>query len=76
MPVGTSFKLTGGDTQTVSGVIYLPKAALQWAGNSSANEKCTQIVTDTIKMVGTSGLRVDCTGLVVKAIGAPALLVE
>jgi Flp pilus assembly protein TadG len=76
MPVGTTFKFAGGDTQTVSGVVYLPKAALQWAGNSSAQQKCTQIVTDTISMVGTSGLQVDCSGMTVKQIGSPGLLVE
>lgn len=76
MPVGTTFKLTGGGTQTITGVVYLPEAALQWAGNSSAMDKCTQIVTDTLTMVGTSGLQVDCKGYSIKTIGNPALLVE
>ena len=76
MPAGTTFKFAGGDAQTVSGVVYLAKGALQWAGNSSASDKCTQIVADTIQMVGTSALQVDCKGYDVKMIGNPALLVE
>jgi hypothetical protein len=76
MPAGTTFKIAGGSSQTVSGVVYLSKGALQWAGNSSATDKCTQIVADTVQMVGTSGLQVDCRGYSVKLIGTPALLVE
>jgi len=76
MPVGTTFKFAGGAAQTVSGAVYLAKGALQWAGNSSASDKCTQIVADTIQMVGTSALQVDCKGYDVKMIGNPALLIE
>jgi len=76
MPVGTTFKFAGGDAQTVSGAVYLAKGAVQWAGNSSSQDKCTQIVADTIQMVGTSALQVDCKGYDVKMIGNPALLIE
>jgi len=76
MPVGTTFNFTGGDAQAVGGAIYLSKGAVQWAGNASAEQKCTQIVADTVQMVGTSALQVDCKGYSVKLIGMPAVLVE
>ncbi len=76
MPSGTTFKLVGGDSQLVGGAIYLPNAAINWAGNSSLGQQCTQIVADTIDMVGNSGLKVDCQGYGTKPLATAALLVE
>jgi len=76
MPAGTTFKIAGGSSQTVTGVVYISKGAVQWAGNSSATAKCTQIVVDTLQMVGTSALQIDCKDYAVKLIGSPALLIE
>jgi len=77
MTVGTVFKMTGGDTQSFGGAIYLPKAALNYAGGSSASHGCTQIVADTLNWSGTSKLSLNCSGYATKPIGSnTAALVE
>jgi Flp pilus assembly protein TadG len=76
MPASTTFKLTGGDTQLIGGAVYLPSAGLKWAGNSSLGQQCTQIVADTIAMVGNSGLKVNCQGYGTKPLATAAMLVE
>src|SRR3982751_4619656 len=76
MPVGTTFKFAGGDSQAVGGAVYISKGAIQWAGNATANQPCTQIVADTVSMVGTSGLKVNCAGYGTVAITTPAMLLE
>jgi Flp pilus assembly protein TadG len=76
MPVTTSFKFAGGDSQYFTGAVYVSKGALQWAGNSSASQPCTQIIADTIQMVGNSSLQVNCAGYATKAITTPATLLE
>jgi hypothetical protein len=75
MPTGTKFDFPGGSNQAVGGAIYLPKAALSWAGNATATQPCTQLIADTIQFVGDSGLSVDCSGYGTKPI-ATASLVE
>ena len=76
MPVGTTFKFTGGNSQAIGGAVYVPSGALQWAGNPSVGERCTPIIADTIQLVGSSGLQVDCTGYGTRAFGSPAILAE
>jgi Flp pilus assembly protein TadG len=76
MPAGTLFKFTGGNMQTVGGAVYLPKANISWAGNASVSQHCTQIIGDTIQMVGDSGLSIDCSGYGTKAIASAASLLE
>lgn len=77
MPVGTVFKMTGGDTQRFGGAIYLPKAALDYAGGSGASNGCTQIVADTLNWSGNSNLSLNCSGYATKPIGSnTAALVE
>jgi hypothetical protein len=76
MPARTLFKFTGGNQQTVGGAVYLPKANISWAGNASVSQHCTQIIGDTIQMVGDSGLSIDCSGYGTKAIASAASLLE
>jgi Flp pilus assembly protein TadG len=74
MPVGTSFDFTGGNGQAVGGAIYLPKAAVSWAGNATTTQPCTQLIADTIQFLGDSGLSVDCAGYGIKTIATASLL--
>ena len=76
MPVGTSFNLIGGNTQTLSGVVYLPQAQMAFSGNSSSFNGCTQIISDTIQVYGSSGLAVNCQSYGASKIGPAAQLVE
>jgi Flp pilus assembly protein TadG len=75
-PLDTAYSLTGGDNQNVGGAIYFAKGAIQWAGNANGNQKCTQIVADTVQLVGNTTLQVDCKGFGTKTMGSPALLIE
>ena len=62
MAANTSFKLAGGSTQTLGGAVYLPKGALTFAGGSSANTQCTQLVAYTVSFTGNSNLAMNGDG--------------
>ena len=49
--------LVGGSTQTLSGVLYFPKAALSYSGGSSATPTNTTIVADTLLLSGGSFIK-------------------
>ena len=77
MPEGTTFKLSGGATQSFGGAIYLPKAALTYSGGSNGSTSCTQIIADTVTFTGNSGMAINCNNLGTKPIGSgTAQLVE
>jgi Flp pilus assembly protein TadG len=77
MPTGTIFSLTGGGTQNLQGAVYLPKAALSFSGGNGTSTTCTQIIADTISIVGNSNVQVNCAAMGGNAIGtATAQLVE
>lgn len=69
MPKGTAFSLNGGAGQAFGGAIYLPKAALTYAGGASTNTNCTEVIADTVSFVGNSTLAINCTGYGTKPIG-------
>ncbi|WP_342725840.1 hypothetical protein AAFG07_02360 [Bradyrhizobium sp. B097] len=77
MPVGSSFNLTGGGTQNLQGAVYLPKGALSFSGGNGTSTTCTQIIADTVSIVGNSNVQVNCAAMGGNAIGtATAQLVE
>jgi len=53
----------GGSTAVYEGVIYAPKAAVSFYGNSSANTSNTILVGDTIRIVGTADFHDDYSAL-------------
>lgn len=77
MPTGTTFKFNGGASQVLTGAIYLPKAAIDYAGGANTVNGCTQIVGDTVTFTGNSNLSIDCSLYKTKPLGsAIAQLVE
>jgi hypothetical protein len=78
MPVGTTFKLDGGSTQEISGAVYLPEAATEYAGGANtAIPTCTQLISDTITFTGSSNFAINCGSQGTKPIGSmTARLVE
>ena len=74
-PVGTSYALAGGMTQVLTGTVYLPKGAVNYAGGATGNT-CSQIIGDTISFVGNSSFAMQCANTGVKLIGATAQIVE
>ena len=76
---GSNLMATGNNsTATVTGVIYAPKADVQYTGNSGNTPTCTQLVAKTVKFGGNSiSLTGDCAAVPgLKIFGQIAALVE
>jgi hypothetical protein len=77
MPVGTSFKFNGGASQTLTGAIYIPQGAIDFAGGANTATGCTQIIGDTLNFTGNTNLAINCSAFKTKPLGtAAAKLVE
>ncbi|WP_424360483.1 TadE/TadG family type IV pilus assembly protein [Methylocystis parvus] len=71
MPAGQSFKLNGGSTQTLTGAVYLPEAAVTFAGGASPTGNCTHLIGNTLTFIGDSDIGIDgCGNLGVRPFGA------
>ncbi len=58
-PVSLDF--SGGTTQKLQGFIYNPKGHIDFKGDAgTTSDKCVRIVTNTIKLTGSSKLKMDC----------------
>jgi Flp pilus assembly protein TadG len=68
-PVGTTYKLNGGATQRLGGVIYTPSGALTYAGGSSTTTSCTKMIADTITFTGNSNLAASCSSYALRNFG-------
>ncbi|MCI4678690.1 hypothetical protein K9U39_07700 [Rhodoblastus acidophilus] len=72
MPVGTAFKINGGSSQTLTGAIYLPEAAINYSGTTDVNNACLQLIGDTITFIGTSNVAISgCGQFALRTFGAP-----
>ncbi|MEI9422071.1 pilus assembly protein TadG-related protein [Mesorhizobium sp. Cs1299R1N1] len=71
---GTAAQSTfnGTATSLLTGAIYFPKQQVNYLGNFSGNNGCTQIVADTIQWSGNSTINQDCSSLGMKDIPAAA----
>ncbi len=58
----TSETLNGTATSRMTGAIYFPKRNVNYIGNFSGANGCTQIVADTVTWNGHSSLAASCTG--------------
>ncbi len=72
----SKFSLAGGTSQAFDGAVYLPKAAITYAGGASSFNGCSQVIGDRITFAGGSNLAMNCSSLGVRQIGAAATLVE
>ena len=54
-----SAKINGGSELALSGTVYLPSAALDFSGNSTTLSVPTQIIAYSVKLSGTSSLKVE-----------------
>ncbi|TPJ39372.1 hypothetical protein FJ492_00770 [Mesorhizobium sp. B2-5-4] len=71
---GTAAQSTfnGTATSLLTGAIYFSKQQVNYLGNFSGNNGCTQIVADTIQWSGNSTINQDCSSLGMKDIPAAA----
>ena len=65
MDLGHSFTFNGGSTQNMIGAVYLPKAAVKYAGGSTTDtvNTCTQLIADTMTFNGNANFNANCTGV-------------
>jgi len=70
MTAGTAFKFEGGASQTLQGAVYLPEAAVSFAGGANTTNGCTQLIADTINFVGNSNFAINCQGMGTKPLGS------
>jgi Flp pilus assembly protein TadG len=69
IPVGTSFKLSGGASQYLGGAVYIPTGALAFAGGAAVSTGCTQLIGDTVSFDGNADLAIDCSSYGTKPFG-------
>jgi Flp pilus assembly protein TadG len=72
-PVGTSVSLEGGSNQSLGGAVYAPTGAISYSGNASTSASCTQIIGDTVKFTGNSGVAINCSSYKTKPFGASSM---
>ena len=69
---GTSAKsnFNGTATSSLTGAIYFPRQEVDYLGNFSGKNGCTQVVADTIQWSGSSTINQNCSSLGMKDIPA------
>jgi Flp pilus assembly protein TadG len=59
---GTTLAFMGTSSLSVTGLIYFPKASLKFGGTpTSGGSGCTEVIAETITLVGTSSMAANCT---------------
>ena len=56
MPLNTAVNITGNSNTNLNGVVYLPRVALTWTGNSSTATGCRLFIVNTFSTTGNVGL--------------------
>jgi Flp pilus assembly protein TadG len=51
----------GTAASLITGAIYFPSQQVQWLGNFTGQNGCTQVVADTVQLSGNTVFNVDCT---------------
>lgn len=59
--VGAAHSINGTAGSRLNGAVYLPSGDLDYSGNFSGANGCTQIVTRRVTFIGNSSLSVDCS---------------
>jgi len=60
----------GTATSSLTGAIYFPRQQVNYLGNFSGQNGCTQVVADTIQWSGNSNINQDCSDLGIKPVPA------
>jgi Flp pilus assembly protein TadG len=71
---GVNHRFNGGSTNIFSGIFYTPASDVTFAGNAvSGGQACTQIISNSLTVSGTSYLGSGCTASQVTQVGILAL---
>jgi hypothetical protein len=73
---GTTATFTGGSTQNITGVIYMPKNKVVFTGGTSGTSDCTKIVADTFTFTGGSTFSGTCSSYPGEEARSPITLAE
>jgi Flp pilus assembly protein TadG len=76
MPIGTSFTFDVFSALTVTGSVYLPRGALQFAAFDFSTQNCTQIIADTIDVIGIAYFGDNCGGITTLTASSIAKLLQ
>lgn len=60
----------GAASSRMTGAIYFPTQAVEYLGNFSGLNGCTQIVADTLEWTGSTSMQVDCSAYGMRPIAA------
>lgn len=76
--VGIAHTINGSSGSVLNGAVYMPAGDLDYSGNFSGSNGCTQFVTRRISFTGNSSLSVNCNaaGTLPIAVGEMIALVE
>jgi Flp pilus assembly protein TadG len=61
--LGGSNIFNGTASSSLTGALYFPSQAVEYRGNFSGENGCTQVVARTVQWTGNSSVGVDCTSL-------------
>ena len=64
-------KINGDASSSMTGAFYFPSQEVDFLGNFSGNNGCTQVVADTIYYTGSATFSTNCTGKGMKSIPVP-----
>lgn len=59
--VGRTHSINGNAGSSLNGAVYFPSSDLDYSGNFSGSNGCTQLVTRRVTFTGNSSLNVDCS---------------
>jgi len=71
---GNTSRFNGTAASRLTGAIYMPTQAIEYLGNFSGINGCTQVVGDTIKWSGSASVAVDCEALGLRTIPAYSIV--
>jgi Flp pilus assembly protein TadG len=63
--------INGNASSSITGAIYFPSQEVDFLGNFSGSNGCTQVVADTIYYTGSATFNTDCTGSGMASINVP-----
>lgn len=71
---GTSHNFNGTADSSLTGALYFPNDEVEYAGNFSGDNGCTQVVASTVSWIGNATVEVDCSAFGMATLPAAQLI--